>query len=279
MANDGGTAFRSALSAGSGAIRRLTRSKSKQRPGSAESSSLTPSGYPVNGGGGNGCGGCGGGGDSVKAVVRPTRSRSGSIFRRSAKRASSKSAVSLGSCSAPGLREDEKCQDHGKGEEPVKDWRHTVSLPKQQPLAPATAQSIRQLMDPEQSVSISPPSMRRHHSVPRHHQQQRPTLRHLAQDVIVLATNGILATPPASMFRTPDGHSPSSLSPSGSPYSDRHCALGFRVSPKTSPRLVKRGFYGSPTLSSPKIRRGSPKNSPKTVKAGLCMTLSAQGEE
>ncbi|RUS80018.1 hypothetical protein EGW08_012226 [Elysia chlorotica] len=298
MANDGSTAFRSALSASSGAIRRLTRSKSKQKAGLAECPPASALGYPVNGGGGNGYGG--GAADTRKSGARPTRSRSWSIFRWSGKRASSNSAVSLSISSAAGLRDSETNQ----GEEAAKDRRHTFSFPKRQhhqqhplqpepePVAPPTAQSIRQLMDPEQSVPVSPVSMRRHHSVPRQHrrQEQRPTLRHLAQDVIVLATNGILATPPASMFRAPGGHSPASLSPSGSPYSDRPGAAGFRVSPKTSPRQAKRGFYGSPSLSSPKIRRGSPKHSPnirrgspkhspKTVKAGLCLTLSTQGEK
>ncbi|GFR82891.1 hypothetical protein ElyMa_005962800 [Elysia marginata] len=317
MANDGSTGLRSALSAGSDAIRRLTRSKSRHRPGSVKSSSTPPSKHRAKNksiSSGNVCGS----GDISQdggGSARAARNRSSSLFRCSGKRGSSKSAGSFSGYSAaaaitPGAREANKCQDFGKGDAPMaRDRRHTVSVSKQQqeqqqlqiqqqqlqqqqPVVIPTTESIRQLMDPDQ-VS-PPPNIRRHHSVPRRvqqHQQQRPTLRHLAQDVVMLATNGILATPPASMFRTAagDSQSPSSMSPAGSPYSDRHLAMGFRVSPKTSPKSSKRGFYGSPSLSSPKIRRGSPKHSPKmrrgspkcspkTVKAGLSLTLSVPGE-
>ena len=273
MANDGPTALRSALSAGGSAIRRLTRSKSKPRGATSEPAADEACSFPVNGG-------AGGAGSSVKTPIGRSRSASSrSIFRRSGKRGSSKSAVSFGSCSVGGLpRDGEKCAQVARGEDTTRERRHTVSVTKQQQKAlPASnTHSIRQLMDSEHAVSISPVSMRRHHSVPRRqNHQQRPTLRHLAQDVIVLATNGILATPPASMFR----QSPASLSPSGSPYSDRRAVLGTRVSPKTSPRLAKRGFYGSPSLNSPKTRRGSAKNSPKTLRAGLSMTPPAQGEK
>ncbi|GFN90729.1 hypothetical protein PoB_001723500 [Plakobranchus ocellatus] len=257
MANDGTTDSRSALSAGSGAILKLTRSKSGPRPCAVDS-------YQSNGGGG------GGGGRANETVKIGVRSRSSSsIFRRFRKTDSCKRATG-------DIAVEVDVKAHGSREQVTKTIQNVSS--KQQIIA-STTQPIGQMTVSDETVSESPTILRQHHSGPQQQQQQHSsTLRHLAQDVIVLATNGILVTTPAAIFPSTDCHSLSSISPSGSPYSDRHCVLGFRISPKTSPRPIKRGFYGSPTLNSPKLRRESAKNSPKTVKAGLSKTLSSQGK-
>lgn len=89
---------------------------------------------------------------------------------------------------------------------------------------------------------------------------KRCTLRQLAEDVMVVATNGIVSTPPAA-FKS--SRIATSLSPSDSPHIERPI---LKISPKGSPGVTARG---SPSLNSLRLRGQSPRNSPRLLKASF----------
>lgn len=115
-----------------------------------------------------------------------------------------------------------------------------------------TGESIKHLVGPRSvsTVLTAQPS-------------KRWTLRQLAEDVMVVATNGIVSTPPPA-FRS--RNNTASQSPSASPCTERRAVVGFRISPSGSPVIPARG---SPSVNSPRLRGWSPKNSPRLAKASL----------
>ncbi|KAK0044963.1 hypothetical protein Bpfe_025648, partial [Biomphalaria pfeifferi] len=85
---------------------------------------------------------------------------------------------------------------------------------------------------------------------------KRCTLKQLAGDVVVVATNGMVSTPPTSIKL---GKSPA------------NCSITDASLIEKTSRMTK---SGSPSISSPRFRSASPKNSPKVAKATLHKTSS-----